>query len=102
MLEILISIFFGYRNALLAKQKGQNTVVWVLISIIAFFLLYIFVQVTMILLMHGLPKDPYEVRDFILAHPMLYVTSLFGGIGGFLLVRYILEKMPDANSKNDR
>lgn len=38
MFEFLLSVFCAYRNATLAKQKGQNTIVWGIITVILFFI----------------------------------------------------------------
>ncbi len=93
MFELLLSIFCAYRNALLAKRKGQNVVVWVIITIVAFFLAYSIGGGILIAIMYRGPMEPAAVSEYILSRPVLSITIMFFGLGGYLLTRYILEKM---------
>lgn len=95
MFELAISIFCAYQNAKLAKRKGQNTVVWVFITIITFFLTYGIGAGVLVSIMYDGPLEQAALTQFIETHPVMYVTVFFLGIGGYLLVRYILERMPD-------
>jgi DMSO reductase anchor subunit len=93
MFEFLLSIFCAYRNGQLAKQKGQNTVVWGLITIVAFFITYSIGGAILIAILYKGPLQPEAITEFILARPVLSITIMFFGLGGYLLTRYILEKM---------
>lgn len=99
MAELLLSIFFAYRNAMLAKTKGQNTVVWVIITIVTFFLAYGIGGGILISILYKGPLERDTLISFLLNSPILLITILFFGVGGYLLIRYILEKMPDKKSE---
>lgn len=93
MPEILLCGFLSYNIAKLAKLKGQNAVVWVIITIAAFFMFFFASSFVMFFV-----KQPITVQDFTLylsQNMMAYFTLDFVGMGGYLLVRYILEKMPN-------
>lgn len=96
MFEILLGIFCAYRNALLAKQKGQNTVVWVLITLAAFLVAYMIGAVALVSVLYKGPYEQTAMMEYLQTHPLLVTTVMFFGLGGYLLIRYILEKMPDA------
>ena len=98
MLEIFLSIFLAYRNAQLAKRKGQNTVVWVIITLAAFFLTYLVAGAVYIAMLYNGPLDPKSLTEYMASHPFIMITLMFFGIGGYLIVRYILERMKDVQS----
>ena len=95
MFELLLSIFCAYRNALLAKRKGQNVIVWAIITIVAFFLAYSIAGGILIAIMYRGPLDQAALSEYILSRPVLSITLMFFGMGGYLLTRYILERMVD-------
>lgn len=96
MFELLLSIFCAYRNGQLAKQKGQNTVVWGIITVVAFFVTYSIGGGILVAIMYNGPMQPEAISEYILARPVLSITLMFFGLGGYLLTRYILERMPIA------
>lgn len=96
MFELGLSIFCSYRNAQLAKRKGQNTVIWVIITLVAFFISYMIGFMLMVGMFYRGPLEQNALITFMIDHPLLVVTIMFFGLGGYLLIRYILEKMPDA------
>ena len=96
MFELLLSIFCAYRNALLAKQKGQNTIVWGIITVVAFFITYSVGGAILIAILYKGPMQPEALSEYILSKPVLSITLMFFGLGGYLLTRYILERMPTA------
>lgn len=93
MFELLLSIFCAYRNGQLAKQKGQNTVVWGIITVVAFFVTYSIGGGILVAIMYNGPMQPEAISEYILTRPVLSITLMFFGLGGYLLTRYILEKM---------
>lgn len=101
MLELLLILFCAYSNAQLAKRKGQNTVLWGFITIVSFMVTYVVGGSIMVMMMYKGPLDPSALRDYIFDHPLMVITIMFMGLGGYLLVRYFLEKMP-GNSKDDQ
>lgn len=99
MFELPLSIFCAYQNAKLAGRKGQNPVVWVFITMLMFFLAYGMGAGILVMIMYKGPIDPDALKIFLEQHPFMYVTVLFIGLGGYLLVRYILERMPDVKKR---
>lgn len=100
MFELLLSIFCSYRNAQLAKRKGQNTVVWVFITLVAYWICYSFGSALLIVATYKGPFEPKAMVDFIYARPIMPITFMFMGLGGYLIIRYILEKMQDVKSES--
>lgn len=98
MFELLLAVFCSYRNAQLAKRKGQNTVVWVLITMFAFFISYFIGSIVMVSVFYRGALTSEALMSFLMERPLIVVTIMFFGLGGYLLVRYILEKMPDVKS----
>lgn len=98
MFELLLSIFCSYRNAQLAKRKGQNTIIWVIITMVAFFLSYFVGFMLMILIFYKGALEQTAILAFMFDRPLIVVTIMFFALGGYLLVRYILERMPDVKS----
>jgi Na+-driven multidrug efflux pump len=98
MFELLLSIFCSYRNAQLARRKGQNTVIWVIITMVAFFLGYFIGSVAMVSIFYRGDLTPQAMMAFLVDRPLIVVTIMFFALGGYLLVRYILERMPDVKS----
>lgn len=95
MFELLLAIFCSYRNAQLAKIKGQNTVVWVIITIALYFVFYTIGAAILIAIMYKGPWQQSALTDYLLNHSLMVVTFMFFGLGGYLLTRYILERMPN-------
>mgnify|MGYP001473011198 CR=1 FL=1 len=101
MFELLLSIFCAYRNAILAKQKGQNTIVWGIITVVAFFITYSIGGGILVTIMYKGPMQPEAISEYILSKPVLGVTLMFFGLGGYLLTRYILEKMQNVKKEGE-
>ncbi len=101
MFELLLSIFCAYRNALVAKQKGQNTIVWGIITVVAFFITYSVGGAILIAILYKGPMQPEALSEYILSKPVLSITLMFFGLGGYLLTRYILEKMKDTKKQGE-
>jgi hypothetical protein len=80
---------------MLARRKGQNTFVWVLITAVCFFLgTAIGVAIVLALFYRG-PITMEALQAFWLDDPRREITGVFAGIGGYLLIKYLLDKMPD-------
>lgn len=95
MFEMLLAIFCAYQNAQIAKRKAQNTVVWVIITIVSYFVFYTIGAGILVALKYNGPLEQTAMTKFLLDHPLMVITFMFFGLGGYLLVRYILERMPD-------
>lgn len=97
-MDIIISIFLGYRNGLIAKRKGYNNLVWALYSIGTFFLGEIVGWVLMFSLFYRGGNNEQDIVAFIVSSPVRVVTALFCGAGGYLLIKYRLSKLPNKSS----
>lgn len=94
MPELLLSIYFSYKNALLAKAKGLNTIAWVLLTLVGFLVGEI-IAIGMVigLFYKGPVADQKAMLAYLFDHPIHIVFIYFTAVGGCLLVRYILERM---------
>jgi hypothetical protein len=110
---ILLLIFLGYRNNIRAKAKGQNGLVWAFLTVAA----YIFCEsigllivvslfcrdvVNIHLLTHNSGNFDVVSKQFnqqvaraLLDNPLRELAVVMFGMGGYLFVRYLLEKRPD-------
>jgi hypothetical protein len=101
----LLFIYLSYRNGVKAKKKSLNGILWGIITLVSCFLGYV-VGVFVILsfskdILNSLPanpsiKDPYmqHLALQIYSNPIHVATMFVFSIGGYLLVRYILDKKP--------
>jgi hypothetical protein len=96
---VLLVVFLAYKNNLLAKRKGQNSIVWVFITILAFFIGEIIGGMIMLLLFY---KGEYTIEGLqaFMTNPVRMLILPAAGMGGYLLIRYILERMPDVKQDN--
>jgi len=106
----------AYRNGLIAKLKGKNQVLWSLLTLVSYWICSgIGALVVMIILIrsHQITQADIErvsgsqkaVNDLImplmLDNPIHFITIMVFGLGGYLLVRFILERMPIKNMPKD-
>jgi hypothetical protein len=109
MLEILALAFLSYRNAMRAKLKGLNASTWALLTTlmmaVAFFLggaliimLFVLQSIDINQIQSTDPevrmKASMEIAEILTANPLQIIAIDLFGFGGYLLVRYILEKRP--------
>jgi hypothetical protein len=106
--SLILVIYFSYRNGLRAKQKEQKPMVWGLITGVSIFCLEMVGAAVVIfyfcqdVINVGRLSDP-AYKDTAVAqltqafanNPLHRITVDLFGIGGYLLVRYILDKKPD-------
>jgi hypothetical protein len=109
MFEIVLIGYLSYRNSVRAKLKEQNPILWAFITVVAY-LFFMFIGVFIVIF--NFCKDAINLSLFsssdaktreaatqqlmqvFSANPLHMVTIELFGIGGYLLVRYILEKKP--------
>lgn len=110
MFEIVLLGYLAFRNGVRARQKGLNTMLWGGLTVLSFFFAQaIGIMVVMMNFMSGAinmqlitspdPKVRLEAQkqfqELYAANPLHAITALLFGIGGYLLIRYILEKKPN-------
>ncbi|MCW3122020.1 MAG: hypothetical protein JWQ38_1512 [Flavipsychrobacter sp.] len=110
MFEIALLAYLAYRNSVKAKLKGLNPALWGFITVAAYLSC---VVIGLMVVIYNCCKDTIDMNAFsssdiktrevatqqlmqVLSGNMLYVTAIeLFGIGGYLLVRYILDSKPD-------
>ena len=86
MIELIAIVLLGMQVYKLAERKGQKQWPWVwrmVLSWIGFELLGLMLAMTML-----------EIRNLV----NLALIGAMAGLGGYLLTKYQLDKMPDANN----
>ncbi len=110
MFEIILLAYLTYRNSLKAKAKGQNVAVWAVYTVLAylffliiggFIVLFTFCK-NQIDLNQFSSMDPkmrdaarLQIEQAFAAKPLHLITIEMFAIGGYLLIRFLLERMPD-------
>jgi hypothetical protein len=109
MIEFAILFYLGYKNHSIAVSKGLNGWLWAGITILAFFLAEIIGAFFVLIFFlknkvdfNLVATDPsYKdhavdiINDEFKNNPMLLIAIYLFGVGGWLLVRYVLERKPD-------
>jgi len=91
MLDIIIILIFCFTNARLAKQKGLNSLNWVLITIAAI-VGGMFIGSFIAVLGYRGSLDMKSIQNYLFDNPVKVLTFYAMEIGGGLLVRYVLDK----------
>lgn|SRR5690349_10889186 len=108
MFEIILLTYLSYRNGMRAKVKGLNTMVWTGLTACAYLaalMMGTFVVISFFcrdISMEELSSLDYQKRmavskqleQIIATNPLHSTTIMMFGIGGYLLIRYILERKP--------
>lgn len=108
--EIILLAYLAYRNSVRAKLKGKNPVLWGLVTVVAYFTT---LMIGGFVVIFNFCKDVVDLKQLssmdiatreaasqqlvraLAANPLHVLTIELFGIGGFLLVRYILDRTPD-------
>jgi len=109
MFEIILLSYLSWRNSVRAKLKSQNPVAWAFYTVIAFFIAMI---IGFYIVIFNFCKGEININQFssmdaktraalqqqletILANnPLHMVTIDLFGIGGYLLIRYLIDRKP--------
>ncbi len=108
--DIVLLVYLAYKNNVRAKQKAQNGLAWAFITALSFLVTY-FVGIFFVLVffcrdvlkLPQLSAADYKTRqavaqqvtDAFASNPLHLITVELFGLGGYLLIRYILDRMPD-------
>ena len=108
--DLILLVYLAYKNSVRAKLKAQNAIAWAFITAVAFLLTYfagyIFVVVFFcrdVVKFDQLNGADYKTRQAVAqqliqafaANPLHLITVELFGLGGYLIIRYILDRMPD-------
>lgn len=99
-LVFLVGIFV-YLNANLAKKKGLNPILWGFITVVAFFVAMMLLGALYMSLVYNGPMTQEAMKQYMESNMLVAWTLIFLGIGGTLLVRFILEKRKDNPRSQD-
>ncbi|MEO5893915.1 MAG: hypothetical protein ABIQ31_26900 [Ferruginibacter sp.] len=89
ILEIIALIFLCKRNGALAIRKGLKAGSWKWYTVIA----WLVGEMTGVLLGMGFYRQEDSIRENIVGISMLGLTCAFGG---YLFIKFLLDKKPDA------
>ena len=110
---IALLFFLGYSNSVKAKQKGQNGILWAFLTVVSYIItqaigLFIVISwfcrdvVDMNIFTHtqgnfhaASEQFNQQVTTALIDNPLRGLTVFLFGMGGYLLVRYILDSKPD-------
>lgn len=110
MYRILILGYLAYRNSARAKQKGLNQWVWAMLTVVAFFCALVVGCFVVVLnftadaatfeMLQSTSADvrnaaSQQILEVLSNSPIQLMTIEIFGFGGYLLIRYLLEKKPD-------
>ncbi|PZF71316.1 hypothetical protein [Taibaiella soli] len=98
---ILLPLFFAWRNSIRARMKGQNGFVWGFITFLIFEAFEMIGFTISVLGFYHVPPTKDALSAFVSNPPMassLFV--LFCGLGGYLLIRFILDRMSGKRVNN--
>src|ERR1043165_6797464 len=108
--DIILLAYLAFRNSVRAKLKGLNGWLWAGITIVSYvaallvgYMVVVFNfcadKVNLSSLSTLDPKQRAEVSkqlaEAVATNPLHVFTIEFFGIGGYLLIRYILERKPN-------
>jgi hypothetical protein len=92
MLLALLLALLIYTNVRLAVVKGLNPWTWGVISLVAFIIAYLLLGSAYFFLVYKGPLNPDAARAWAEQYPLKAILMLMLGIGGVLIVRFILER----------
>jgi len=109
MIDLLLMGYLSFRNAMRAKAKGQNAVLWGFVTIVsymlamfvgAFFVIVTFCRDTINLEQFSSLDEKsrnaaaQQLMQVFTVNPLHVVTMELFGVGGYLLIRYIIDRKP--------
>jgi len=110
MFEIILLAYLSFRNSVRARLKGLNGWFWGGITVVSFLaalflgcLIVVFNFCAKSINLDQLSSQDPKIRaiaskqlvEVLNANPLHVLTIEIFGIGGYLLIRYILEKKPN-------
>ncbi len=109
MLQLIMAGLLAWNNSLRAKRKELNPVLWAVYTVIAFFvsfiigsLFVIFVFCRNVIDFNMMSSQDEKVRqqaakmleNAILSNPLHSFTLVLFSFGGYLFVRYLIDRKP--------
>lgn len=103
-MDFLVLFILIFTNGRIARRKGRNVFGWSALTFAAFIIVETICGVIYVAATYKGAMTPQAVRDYMLQiqqQPIKVVTLLLFGVGGGLLIRFILEKMPAVSVNRD-
>ena len=110
MFDLILLGFLSYKNGIKAKVKGQNAIAWGLATTAAYIVCML---IGFFVVVYNFCKDEINLSQLssldvkareaaaqrlmqvFEANQLHLITIELFGVGGYLIVRYILDRMPD-------
>jgi hypothetical protein len=96
LLDIILFVFFAYSNSKIARRKGLSPALWVFMTIVTM-ITAMFVGAFIVMLTYRGAIQVASVQRFLMNNPLKILTFYACEAGGGLLIRYVLERRPDAD-----
>lgn len=113
MFDLLIAILLGINNGARARIKGQRGGLWIFITVICMLIGEMIGGIIILIFFNNgaidfnaasSGKETMDELSRQIANlygtPMHSILVLLCGFGGYLLIRYILERMPNKTDDN--
>jgi hypothetical protein len=98
MLSIIATLVFTFTNGQLARKKGKSPVAWGFLTVLAYFIALFLCSIFYLLMVYKGPQTPEAIQATLSQNPLTQLLLELLGIGGPLLVRYILERSDEGNA----
>lgn len=110
--DLILICYLSYKNGMRAKRKGQNVIAWGVASAAAYIICMVLGLYVVVfnfcknaINLDQMSSTDIKVREaamqqflqVIYANPLHLITIEAFGVGGYLLIRYILDRRPDKN-----
>lgn len=99
-MDIILGILLAFLNGRRATQRGLKGAQWGIFTFLLFFLFEMVSGVFVMLFFYKGPLTPESVTSYLLNHPVHTLFMWFCGLGGYLLMRYRIDKISAANNNN--
>ena len=96
MLDIIVLFFLLKKIGIIAKEKGVSSIKWKIL-VVLFWFMFAGMGVDIALAWNGFGeiKNFKQLTYIIFANPGIMLFGYFCAFGGYLLIRYFLERRPN-------
>lgn len=97
MLDTLLLFILIYTNSRLATKRGRNSIAWGIITLVGYLIIGGLAGAIYLLFSYKGAINQQAVQDYVIKaqqDPIKHITIVMLGVGGGLLMRFILEKLP--------
>lgn len=97
MLDTVLLFILIFSNSRLATKRGRNSLAWGIITLVGYLIIGGLAGAIYLLFGYKGDINPLAVQEYVLKaqqDPIKHITIVMLGVGGGLLIRFILEKLP--------